>query len=58
MINDMDISQKDVKGTGQAGKITKNDVLAISKENIVSGERGISRKKMSSLRRRECQNLN
>jgi len=57
MINDMDISQKDVKGTGQAGKITKNDVLAISNENIVSGERGTSRKKMSSLRRKIANRL-
>tara|TARA_B100001758_G_scaffold235708_1_gene236071 strand:+ start:263 stop:1444 length:1182 start_codon:yes stop_codon:yes gene_type:complete len=52
MINDLDISPNDVQGTGQSGKITKNDVLAISNENIVSGERGTSRKKLSSLRRK------
>ncbi len=50
MINDMDISKDDVNGTGESGKITKSDVLAIS--NIGSGPRSTSRKKMSALRRK------
>ena len=50
MINDMDISKDDVNGTGESGKITKSDVLAIS--NIGSGLRSTSRKKMSALRRK------
>ena len=50
MINDMDISKDDVNGTGELGKITKSDVLAIS--NIGSGPRTTSRKKMSALRRK------
>ncbi len=52
MINDMDLSANDIDGTGESGKITKNDVLAISKKNIASGEREISRGKMSTLRRK------
>jgi 2-oxoglutarate dehydrogenase E2 component (dihydrolipoamide succinyltransferase) len=50
MIKDMDISKDDVNGTGELGKITKSDVLAIT--NIGSGLRSTSRKKMSSLRRK------
>ena len=50
MINDMDISKDDVNGTGELGKITKSDVLAIS--NIGPGPRSTSRKKISALRRK------
>ena len=57
MINDMDISADDVSGTGQAGKITKIDVLAISNDNTVSGQRGTSRKKMSTLRKKIASRL-
>ncbi len=52
MINDMDISTDDVKGTGELGKITKSDVLAITKDNVLFGTRGTSRKKLSTLRRK------
>ena len=52
IINDMDISPKDVKGTGQSGKITKSDVLAISKNQFASGPRQTSSKKMSTFRRK------
>ena len=52
IINDMDISPNDVKGTGQSGKITKSDVLAISKTQFASGLRQTSNKKMSTFRRK------
>ena len=52
MINDMDLSPNDIEGTGEYGKITKSDVLAISNKNMVSGKRGISKEKMSTLRRK------
>ena len=38
MINDMDLSPNDIDGTGEYGKITQSDVLAISNKNIVSGK--------------------
>ena len=52
MINDLDISPKEVVGTGNAGKITKSDVLAITKQNSPNGPRGTTSNKMSSLRRK------
>ena len=52
MINEMDISKDDVNGTGELGKITKSDVLAIAKHNIDSEARSTSRRKMSTLRRK------
>ena len=52
MINEMDISKDDVNGTGEMGKITKSDVLAIAKYNIDSEARSTSRRKMSTLRRK------
>ena len=54
IINEHDISAKDVKGTGEAGKITKNDVLDLiqGKENIDDPLRKKTTKKMSSLRRK------
>lgn len=57
MINDMEISSNDLKGTGQLGKITKSDVLAISNESRVSELRATSRKKMSTLRRKIADRL-
>ena len=57
MINDMGISSNDLKGTGQLGKITKSDVLAISNEGRVSELRATSRKKMSTLRRKIADRL-
>ena len=52
MIDKLDISTKEVQGTGQSGKITKSDILALSKHNVILGKRGVSSKKMSSLRRK------
>ena len=52
MLNDMDISSSEIKGTGQLGKITKHDILGVLDENSIDGLRGSSRKKMSSLRRK------
>jgi 2-oxoglutarate dehydrogenase E2 component (dihydrolipoamide succinyltransferase) len=57
MINDMDISADDVNGTGQSGKITKNDVLAVSNDNTGSTSRETSRKKMSTLRKKIASRL-
>ena len=57
MINDMDISSSEVKGTGESGKITKHDVLAATQITAFSGTRGVSRKKMSSLRRKIASRL-
>ena len=52
MISDMNISAKELKGTGEAGKITKSDVLVVIKGTSTDGPRGTSRKKMSSLRKK------
>ena len=52
MLNDMDISSSEIKGTGQLGKITKDDILGVLEETSIDGLRGSSRKKMSSLRRK------
>ena len=57
MISDMDISAKELKGTGDAGKITKSDVLGVIKGTSTDGPRGTSRKKMSSLRRKIASRL-
>ena len=57
MINEHDISTKDVKGTGESGKITKSDVLGVIKGASSDGPRGTSRKKMSSLRRKIASRL-
>ena len=53
----LEISSNDLKGTGQLGKITKSDVLAISNEGRVSELRATSRKKMSTLRRKIADRL-
>ena len=57
MISDMDISAKQLKGTGKAGKITKSDVLGAIQGSSTQGPRGTSRKKMSSLRRKIASRL-
>jgi len=57
MISDMDISAKELKGTGEAGKITKSDVLGAIQGSSTEGPRGTSRKKMSSLRRKIASRL-
>ena len=57
MIGEYDILAKELKGTGEAGKITKSDVLGALKGNSTDGPRGVSRKKMSSLRRKIASRL-
>ena len=57
MISGMDISAKELKGTGEAGKITKSDVLGAIQGSSTEGPRGTSRKKMSSLRRKIASRL-
>jgi len=57
MISEHDISAKQLKGTGEKGKITKSDVLGVIKGTSTDGPRGTSRKKMSSLRRKIASRL-
>ena len=57
MISEHDISATELKGTGEAGKITKSDVLGLIQANSTGGSRGTSRKKMSSLRRKIASRL-
>ena len=57
MISEHDISAKQLKGTGEKGKITKSDVLGVIKGTTTGGPRGTSRKKMSSLRRKIASRL-
>ncbi|MDG1284091.1 MAG: 2-oxo acid dehydrogenase subunit E2, partial [Flavobacteriales bacterium] len=57
IISDLEISENEVKGTGELGKITKNDVLDAVGVVSESGPRGTSRKKMSSLRRKIASRL-
>ena len=57
MINEMEISTSEVKGTGESGKITKSDVLEAMQEDSSDGPRGNSRKKISSLRRKIASRL-
>ena len=57
MIHSNDISAKDVKGTGESGKITKSDVEGALNGVATDGPRGTSRKKMSSLRRKIASRL-
>ena len=52
MISEMDLSTKDMKGTGESGKITKSDVLAFSQDPNIKGARGTSRIRMSTLRKK------
>jgi len=57
MIGEHDILAKELKGTGEAGKITKSDVLGAIEGDSTEGPRGSSRKKMSSLRRKIASRL-
>ena len=57
IINKHDISAEDLTGSGEAGKITKNDVLDLINFGSSSGDRGQNRKKMSSLRRKIASRL-
>ncbi|MAW31167.1 MAG: dihydrolipoyllysine-residue succinyltransferase [Flavobacteriales bacterium] len=57
IINKHDISAEGLTGSGEAGKITKNDVLDLINLGSSSGDRGKNRKKMSSLRRKIASRL-
>jgi len=57
MISEHDISAKQLKGTGEKGKITKSDVLGAIQGSSTEGPRGTSRKNMSSLRRKIASRL-
>jgi 2-oxoglutarate dehydrogenase E2 component (dihydrolipoamide succinyltransferase) len=57
MLCEHDILAKELKGTGEDGKVTKSDVLVVIKGDSSDGIRGISRKKMSSLRRKIASRL-
>tara|TARA_B100001250_G_scaffold138972_1_gene119008 strand:+ start:11283 stop:12470 length:1188 start_codon:yes stop_codon:yes gene_type:complete len=57
IIGEHEISAEELKGTGEAGKITKSDVLGVINEGSSDLRRGTSRKKMSSLRRKVASRL-
>lgn len=57
MIQQNDLSPKEVKGSGEGGKIVKDDVLDALSSTTVDGPRGMERKKMSMLRRKVAQRL-
>ncbi len=56
-IKQNDISPSDVNGTGEGGKILKEDVIEAMEGVKTDGPRGIERKKMSMLRRKVAQRL-
>lgn len=57
MIKKNNIEQKDIIGSGDLGKITKNDVLNIINRNTDSKGRSVEFKKMTSLRRKIASRL-
>lgn len=57
IINKHDISAEDLTGSGEAGKIIKNDVLDLINLGSSSVDRGQKRKKMSALRRKIASRL-
>ena len=57
IISDLEISENEVKGTGELGKITKNDVLDAVGVVSESGPRGTSRKKMSKKKKKIASRL-
>ena len=57
MIQQNDLSTKEVTGSGEGGKILKDDVLDALSSTSVDGPRGMERKKMSMLRRKVAQRL-
>jgi 2-oxoglutarate dehydrogenase E2 component (dihydrolipoamide succinyltransferase) len=57
MIQQNDLSNKEVTGSGEGGKILKDDVLDALSSTSVDGPRGMERKKMSMLRRKVAQRL-
>ena len=57
MIQQNDLSTKEVTGSGEGGKIVKDDVLDALSSTTIDGPRGMERKKMSMLRRKVAQRL-
>ena len=57
IISKNDLSPKDVKGSGEGGKILKEDVMEAMASVKTDGPRGTERKKMSMLRRKVAQRL-
>jgi 2-oxoglutarate dehydrogenase E2 component (dihydrolipoamide succinyltransferase) len=57
MISEHDILADELEGTGEAGKITKSDVLVAIQADSINGPRGTSRKKISSLRKKIASRL-
>lgn len=57
IISQNDLSPKDVKGSGEGGKILKDDVMEAMVSVKTDGPRGTERKKMSMLRRKVAQRL-
>ncbi|MFL2569808.1 MAG: 2-oxoglutarate dehydrogenase complex dihydrolipoyllysine-residue succinyltransferase [Flavobacteriales bacterium] len=57
IISQNDLSTKDVKGSGEGGKILKEDVMEAMASIKIDGPRGTERKKMSMLRRKVAQRL-
>ncbi len=57
IIKSNNISIKDIKGTGQSGKITKSDVELSMGKSLDNKDRGTSRKKISSLRKKIASRL-
>ena len=57
IISQNDLSAKDVKGSGEGGKILKEDVMEAMVSVKTDGPRGTERKKMSMLRRKVAQRL-
>ena len=57
IISHNDLSAKDVKGSGEGGKIRKEDVMEVMASVKTDGPRGMERKKMSMLRRKVAQRL-
>lgn len=57
IISQNDLSPKDVKGSGEGGKILKDDVMEAMASVMTDGPRGMERKKMSMLRRKVAQRL-
>ena len=57
IISQNDLSPKDFKGSGEGGKILKEDVMEAMASVKTDGPRGTERKKMSMLRRKVAQRL-
>lgn len=57
IISQNDLSPKDVRGSGEGGKIRKDDVMEAMASVKTDGPRGMERKKMSMLRRKVAQRL-